>query len=293
MKAMFTLLTVGLCLLPSALRGQAPPSTEVYLAPLTVSAGSVKVGAPVNISNNAGYDNQPSFPPDSSAVLFASNRDGKQNDIYRWTIATKTLTQLTKTGENEYSPLVATDGRSFITVHGTEQSLFRYDLDGGNPRMAFQYNKELIGYHVWLDATQVATFVLGQPATLQVLDTSAGTGVTIDSNIGRSLLKRPGTSAVSYVSKKTPGAWTINQFDAKTHAITTVATDVPRGSEDLTWLPDGKRLIMAQGNTLRLWTDGAGWSDLTDLTATGVTRITRLAASPNGAWLAIVGEPAR
>ena len=149
-----------------SLGAQAPPATEVYLAPLTVTASAVTVGAPANISNNPGYDNQPSFLPDGSAVLFASNRDGKQNDIYRWTIASKTLTQLTKTDENEYSPLVAPDGGSFITVHGTEQSLFRYDLAGANPRMAFQYGKELIGYHVWIDATHVATFVLGQPKAL-------------------------------------------------------------------------------------------------------------------------------
>ena len=292
MKRLLSIVLVTGGLLVS-LGAQAPPATEVYLAPLTVTASAVTVGAPANISNNPGYDNQPSFLPDGSAVLFASNRDGKQNDIYRWTIASKTLTELTKTDENEYSPLVAPDGGSFITVHGTEQSLFRYDLAGANPRMAFQYGKELIGYHVWIDATHVATFVLGQPNTLQVLDITAGTGVTIDSNIGRSLLKRPGTTAVSYVSKKTQGAWTINQFDVKTRAITTVATDLPRGSEDLTWLPDGKRLIMAQGNALRLWTEGAGWSDLADLTASGVTKITRLAASPDGKWLAIVGEPAR
>lgn len=283
-----------LALLALAVAAQAPPATEVYLAPLTVSATAVTVGAPVNISNNAGYDNQPSFLPDSSGVLFTSNRDGQQNDIYRWTIASKALTQLTKTDENEYSAIVAPDGKSFVTVRGTEQSLFRFDLDGSHGRwIAFQFANALVGYHVWIDATHVATFVLGQPNTLQVLDTADGTSVTIDSNIGRSLLKRPGTTAVSYVSKKTAGAWTINQFDVKTHAITTVATDLPRGSEDLTWLPDGKRLIMAQGNTLRLWTEGAGWSDLSDLTTAGVTRMTRLAASPDGKWLAIVGEPAR
>lgn len=293
MKATFGCLSMAVGLVPLVLAAQTPPATEVYLAPLMVTSAAVAVGTPVNISNHPGYDNQPSFLPDSSAVLFASNRDGTQNDIYRWTIASRTLAQLTRTSENEYSPIVAPDGRSFITVHGTEQSLVRYDLDGGHPRVAFQYGKDLIGYHVWIDATHVATFVLGQPNTLQVLDISAGTGVTIDSAIGRSLLKRPGTTAVSYVSKQTAGAWTINQFDVTTHAITTVATGLPSGSEDLTWLPDGRRLIMAQGNTLRLWTDGAGWSDLVDLTSAGVTRITRLAASPNGRWLAIVGEPAR
>ena len=34
-------------------------------------------------------------------MLFSSNRDGKQNDIYRYDIATKTVTQLTHTPENE------------------------------------------------------------------------------------------------------------------------------------------------------------------------------------------------
>ena len=186
-------------------------NTDVYVVP-------IEGGEPRRLTWHSANDVVQGWTPDGARVLFASNRDGKQNDIYRWTIASKTLTQLTKTDENEYSPLVAPDGGSFITVHGTEQSLFRYDLAGANPRMAFQYGKELIGYHVWIDATHVATFVLGQPNTLQVLDITAGTGVTIDSNIGRSLLKRPGTTAVSYVSKKTQGAWTINQFDVKTRA---------------------------------------------------------------------------
>ena len=73
---------------------QAPPATEVFYATVSNAAGIESI---VNISNNPGYDNQPSFLPDGSAILFSSNRDGKQTDIYRYDIATKTLTQLTKT----------------------------------------------------------------------------------------------------------------------------------------------------------------------------------------------------
>ena len=98
-----------------------PPATEVFLAPLVWTNSSVTVGMPVNITNNPGDDNQPSFLLDSSAVLFASNRDTKQNDIYKYDIASKQIIQLTKTAENEYSPLVALDGQSILTVHGAEQ----------------------------------------------------------------------------------------------------------------------------------------------------------------------------
>lgn len=298
------------------LNGQAAPATEVYLAPLTISASSVTVGAPVNISNNKGYDNQPAFLPDSSGVLFTSNRDEKQNDIYRWDIAKKSLTQLTHTDENEYSPLVSPDSQSFVAVHGTEQSLFRYDLDGKNPRLAYQHGKELIGYHVWITDTEIAAFVLGAngaPNTLQVIDTKSGKSETLASNIGRSLLLRPGAGTVSFVEKparpagaRATGAaepaqpWLIKQFDIKTHKLSTLA-ETMKGSEDLTWLPDGKRLLMglAGSSKLSLWTEGTGWTEIADVSvsagssAGGITKLTRLSASRDGKWLAFVGEPAK
>jgi hypothetical protein len=290
-------LTYALCPLPFALvSAQAPPATEVFLAPLTIGASGVTVGAPVNISNNPGYDNQPSFMPDSSAVLFTSNRDGKQNDIYKWDIARKQLVQLTRTPENEYSPLVSPDGTSFVCVHGTEQSLFRYDLDGSNPRLAYQHGKELIGYHVWITDTQIAAFILGNggsPNTLQVIDTTTGKSEMITSAIGRSLLKRPGTNAVSFVTKVSPQASQIKQFDITTHETSIVVADTLKPSEDLSWLPDGKHLVMGQGSTLSMWTEGLGWTDIANLATAGVTKITRLSVSRDGKWIALVGEPAK
>jgi Tol biopolymer transport system component len=288
-------LTFAFCLLPFALLAQTPPppATEVFLAPLVWSNSSVVIGPPVNISNNPGYDNQPSFFPDSSAVLFASNRDTKQNDIYKYDIATKQVIQLTKTAENEYSPLVALDGKSFLCVHGTEQSIFRYDMDGSNPRLAYKHGDALIGYHVWTTPTEFAAFILATataPQSLQVIDTATGKGQIIETNTGRSLLHRVGHNTISFVSKTDPGKWVIKEFDIKTHAVTVITDTVPR-SEDLTWLPDG-RILMASGSKLFAWQAGTpGWTEIADLTAAGVKRITRLAASRDGKYLAIVGEP--
>jgi dipeptidyl aminopeptidase/acylaminoacyl peptidase len=117
---------------------QTPPATEIYLAPFSDAKGKtiqiaifvidkegVSVGKPINITNNPGYDNQPFFLPDSSGVLFSSRRDGQQNDIYRYDIGKKTVTQLTHTPENEYSPTVTPDGKTFSTVRGDEQRLWR------------------------------------------------------------------------------------------------------------------------------------------------------------------------
>src|SRR5262245_54190909 len=76
-----------------------------------VFVGSVKVGADVkidgpftNLSNSPGYDSQPGFLPDGSAVLFSSQREGTQYDIYKYDFAAKKVMQVTHTEENENSP---------------------------------------------------------------------------------------------------------------------------------------------------------------------------------------------
>ncbi len=257
---------------------QAPPATEVYLAPLAEGGA----GKAINISNNPGYDNQPSFLPDGSGVLFSSQRgDGNQTDIYRYDIATRAVTQLTKTPDSEYSPLVTPGGKTFSVIRqGTDKSqfLWRYDLSGGNGREALA-KVNPVGYHVWVDDTHLLLFVLGQPNTLQYADTATGTGEVIDSSIGRSLLRRPGTNTFSYVSKPTGGRWVVKSFDPKTRALATIAETVDQNtSEDCAWLPDG-RLLMASGTKIMAWKSDTGWREFADYSADGTGRITRLAAS--------------
>src|SRR5262245_8822220 len=96
MRSILVLLAVA-----STLGAQAP--TDIFLAPLTMQGGRPVVGTAVNITNAPGYDNQPSFTPDSRSILFTSNRDGRQTDIYRYDVASKSTTRVTNTTESEYS----------------------------------------------------------------------------------------------------------------------------------------------------------------------------------------------
>jgi Tol biopolymer transport system component len=264
----------------------------VYLAPLSGSGSALTIGAPVNISNSPEYDNQPSYLPDGSAILFTSRRDGKQTDIYRYDIKTKVVTQLTRTAENEYSPLVTPDGRTFSTVRGDKQELWRFDLDGSNPRLAYAH-KGLIGYHVWIDDHRLAVFVLGTnggPATLQLIDTKADTAEVIEPNIGQSLLNRPGRKTVSFIGRPPGAPAVVKELDPATKQ-TSVITEALAGGQHLTWLPDG-RMLMASGTKVSVWSGGAaGWTEVADVASAGLTKITRLAASPDGKWLALVAEP--
>jgi hypothetical protein len=269
---------------------QAPPATEIFLAPLTWTGPKVVVGKPVNITNNPGYDNQPQFLADSSGILFSSNRDGAQTDIYRYDIALKKIDQVTRTADNEYSPTLTPDGRTFTTVRGAAQRLWRFTLDGVDAGLAWSV-QGLIGYHVWVSPTEIAAFILGQPATLQLLNMRTGGAEVIEKSIGRSLLIRPGKGTVSFVHKPQGAPWQIKEFNPATKAVTTLTPTI-EGSEDLAWTPDGA-IVMGQKTKLFLWREGAGgWTEIADLGKQGVQNITRLTVSRDGKWIAIVTQAA-
>lgn len=316
LSAMNTLPTVvpAGCLLLSALLAcvaplaaiQSPPppaplpDTEVVLLAMTRRDRVATLTKPNNISNSPGYDNQPAFLPDGRGVLFTSIRGGaKLPDIYRWEIAAASLGQLTRTPEGEYSPTLTPDGigMSVIRVEGDgTQRLWRFALDGSNPTLLFE-NIKPVGYHAWIDAGTLALFVLGKPPTLQLATLASGKGEEAAKDIGRSLLRIPGTQKVSFVQRgvKTPDTdLTVHELDPATRRTSPLTPAVAGATEaDLAWTPDGE-LLMAHQDRLYGWRRGdSGWAALAEFTPLGVTGVTRLAVSPNGDLLAVVAASVR
>jgi hypothetical protein len=66
---------------------------------------------------------------------------------------------------------------------------------------------------------------------------------------------------------------------------------LPRGSEDIVWL--ARDLVLSStGSKLVSWKPGTtDWQDAIDLSPAGLSRISRLAVSQDGKWLAIVAVP--
>jgi len=113
-------------------------------------------------------------------------------------------------------------------------------------------------------------------------------------DIGRSLQRIPG-GGVSFVQRaEEAGKRTMTISEVRlesgkpvTRAITTAA---PGASDEyVVWTPGGA-LLMAAGGKLYSWRRGATWAPVADLTALGVTGLSRLAISPKGDWLALVGQ---
>jgi Tol biopolymer transport system component len=296
--------------IPRAPSPAPPPGTDIYLIPLSGGLPSLKAAKPLAVSTAPGYDNQPHFSPDGNRILFAANRDGRQTDVYVFDRAAGRVSQLTQTPESENSPTFVPGGAgpagSFSVVRsefdGTGarppspiQRLWRFNADGKSPSLILA-DITPVGYHAWIDADRLVLFVLGsggKPSTLQIASVKTGRAEVAAEGIGRSLHRIPGTTLASFVHRQGEESW-IKQIDVASKQIDPLVKVVEGNTErDMTWMPDGKTILMSGGTKIYSWTTGAaGWTEEFDGAPHQLGAVTRLAVSPTGDALAIVvAEP--
>ncbi|MDH3732820.1 MAG: hypothetical protein OEU54_04765, partial [Gemmatimonadota bacterium] len=72
------------------------PDTDIFVAEVSVAGGAVSFSGWRNVTDRQGYDNQPSFTPDSRSLLYTAQSDG-QTDIFRWDVDDGPPVQVTAT----------------------------------------------------------------------------------------------------------------------------------------------------------------------------------------------------
>lgn len=278
--------------------GQGAPASDLYLAPLVMHDGKPVIGLPVDITKRPGYDNQPSFTPNSRSILFTSIRDDGQADVYRYDMATKRITRVTSTPESEYSPTVMPGGQRFSVVRvepDSTQRLWSFRMDGSDPRLLLS-NVKPVGYQAWIDSSTVALFLLGDrthPNALVQADIRSGRTDTLARNIGRSLTTLFGRGGFSFLQRRADSTWGLSTVAAMRQganpSIQLVDT-LPRGAEFVTWITPTVPLT-GVGGELFAWNPARDtWVEVADLSSAGIANISRLAVSPDGKWLAIVAD---
>ena len=278
-------------ILPAMVVAQtAPSATDIYLVGIAADQDGVRVTSqPRNVTHRAAYDNQPFFLPDGKSFFYTCVQEDGQMDTCRYDLASQSTHNVTKTPEGEYSPTPMPDGKSFSVIRvesdGT-QRLWKFSMEGTEPTLVLKDVKP-VGYQAWGDASTVAMFVLGEPPTLQVADIKSNKVEQLEENIGRSLHKIPGQRAVSFVHKTTDEEWWIKRLDLTSRKTSPIIRTLP-GSEDYAWIPDGT-IIMGKDNKLYTYTPGRDqdWQEVNELE--GMTGVTRIAVSPVGDTLALVG----
>ncbi|WP_299682573.1 nuclear transport factor 2 family protein [uncultured Dokdonia sp.] len=268
----------------------AQSNTEVYLFNIIPEENTVTLTNQQNISNNDGYDNQPSFYNDNQ-VLFASTRNG-QTDIASYSIKDGKVRWINDTGfGSEYSPTKIPNQKAVSSIRLDTtglQRLYSYDFKTGK-------NKEIIkglviGYHTWYSKDILISSVLADGGLdLVVSNLKDGTNYTQQKKIGRSLHKIPNSNLISYISKENE-KWEIKSLNPITGATQKIIETVPE-AEDMCWLNNGT-ILMPKGNILYAFnpTTDTRWKILTSFQDPNLYNITRVATNPTSTLLAVVSD---
>lgn len=268
----------------------AQSNQEIFLYDASNSSGKLKLTNPQNISNNEGYDSQPSFVNDNE-IIFASNRNG-QTDIasYRANFDTKSWINFTEGGE--YTPLKIPNKRAISAVRldkDGKQRLYRYSLsDGSNSELI----KDLVvAYYLWYDENTIVSAVIEEEnLNLYVSNLNDGSNKRYQKRVGRSFHKIPNTNLVSYISKENPDKWEIKSLNPESGETKFIANTI-EGVEDICWLINGSIL---SGKDSKLYKFKPkydnDWKEVTDLSQNGITKITRIASNAISSKLLITAD---
>ena len=268
------------------------PNTDVFLFDLNTEDGKFEISNMRNISNNKGYDNQPSFL-DNNTILYAGTRNG-QTDIVKYNISYDSKIFINHTEGSEYSPLKIPNSKAVSAIRldkDGKQFLYEYSLKNGESKVLV--NDIIIGYHVWHNKNVMASSVLEEGGlSLYTTNFKDGSNHKIDANIGRSLHKIPNTELISYVSKVAE-PWEIKSFNPKNSKTKSIMTTLPK-AEDMCWLPNGA-MVMGKDDVLYTFKPNkdVDWNEVVSLETYKITNITRIAVNPNGTKLVVVGESAK
>jgi WD40-like Beta Propeller Repeat len=267
-------------------------SQEVYLLNITLLGDEMEVYRHQNISNNPGYDNQPSFSPNGKRLYFSSARQG-QTDIRSFALADSQYRWVTATKGSEYSPLPMPDSGWLSAIKLDEnglQRLWKFHESGNDSSLIHSDLK--IGYHVWLTPQKLVAFVLDSDTTqsLRLVDLATGGDTVVCTKPGRSIHRIPGQQAFSFVDKSDSVHWRIKRYDLQTNT-TRILTTTLKGSEDYCWTPAGN-LLMGQGSRVFIYRFGAdtNWEVAAELADFGLQGISRMAMHPLGQYLAVVAK---
>jgi hypothetical protein len=174
------------------------PGTDIHVFALNWDGGTPSLGDRIGGVTRPGYDNQPFFTPDGALLYTAGNDETGETDSWSYDISNDVSYQLTNTPDaSEYSPRIPPGEAALSYIYqppgGYAGHAFLAGTDNSDPHAAHELGP--VGYYVFSgDMRHVATFALGEPNTLQLIDrtTTPETVTHIANNPGRTLLRAPG-----------------------------------------------------------------------------------------------------
>lgn len=286
--SMRTLFKIAFSLL--SITSFAQSNTEVFLFDIETNNSTVNFSNGKNISNNEGYDNQPSFL-DDCYIIFASTRNG-QTDIAKYDTRYNAKIWINHTAGGEYSPLKIPNKNEVSAVRldpDGKQRLYAYSLSNGNSTELIE--DLVVAYYNWYNEnTIVSTVIEDNDLNLYTSFNSLKSNRKYDTKVGRSIHKIPNSSLVSYISKKDSITWQIRSLDPLSGKTKFIANTLPM-VEDICWL-DENTILSGKANRLYKFTlnKDKEWKQVANLSSYGILNITRILVNDTTSKLLVTGD---
>lgn len=263
------------------------PATNVYLFNYRqINDSSMVFYRPQVLTdfNKNGYNNQPSFFGNDELYLSVQTADDTtQTDIYKLSPSEKKKYRVTKTQTPEYSPTLMPDGKHFSVVRvetDGRQRLWKLPLDRSTNGQPILPAMDKIGYHFWLNDSELALFNVGKTNSFSIANLNTGNNIKLATSVGR-CFQKTANGNLAYVFKATESTWIVQEMDLKTKKSTRLIKTLD-GAEDFVILNDGT-FIMGHGSTLYKFHPAydIAWLPVADFGYYGIKNITRLAVNQN------------
>ncbi|MGB0982315.1 MAG: DUF6265 family protein [Winogradskyella sp.] len=262
-------------------------NTEIFLFDIENNTSNFQLKNGKNISNNKGYDSQPSFINDKR-ILFASTQNG-QTDIAQYYSNNNSKLYIKTTIGSEYTPLKIPSKNAVSAVRldkDGKQRLYKYNLSNGKSKILI---KDLVvAYYTWYNKNIIVSAVIeGNDLNLYVTNLKENWNTKYATNVGRSFHKIPNSNLVSFISKENNNQWQIKSLNPLT-GNTKVIANTMQGIEDICWL--NNTLLSGKNNILYQLKKDNTWAQIADLKPFGISKITRIATNNSNTKLLVVGD---
>lgn len=268
--------------------GFAQEQPEVFIANIQWDQNAFSVDELQNISEDAGYDNQPAFFNDQ-LLLFAGSNQG-QTEIASYDLASGKKAYLNPPSPGgEYSPQRIPKSQDVAAVRldpDGKQRLYRYAAPSYSNNTEWIPDLQVAYYAFQSDSLILATVLSGNTLDLVLANSKTQKADTILSKAGRSIHRVPDSEAMSYTALNEQGNYDIYQLDIDSGESFFVA-QLPTGIQDHIWLSDSLMLIGSGSSLFFYDLYGAGeWKLALNLAQHGIKDITRICISPDRTKLA-------
>ncbi len=262
------------------------PDTEVWLFKIQKTKTGLTLSDPKNITNRSGYDNQPSFSNDSKKIYYVSVREDKQADIYVYETGNQKTTQLTKTKESEYSPVITPDGKylNSVVVESDSSQRIHYinSITGISEK---KIETDSVGYYTFLNSDTVLYYKLTNPHSLRYYVKSTGEDKWLGYHPTRAFKTINRHTFIYGVKDSVKVAF--YKYDLILQKAEKYS-EYPTTSEDAIW-HEQQGLIKSEGAKLLRFDEAKKeWTVFFDLDAFGIKKITRFNFDPKNKYLVIV-----